>query len=151
MRKQQKRNDVDAFRKMQQLRKEFTTAKNLLQLILERELLREVHISYLMNLRDLFCYISPLYAYVQAEFDIQREVFAQRLHDAGIASVYEQTLETAGDAGTAMLVDDSTVVETDNVSGKPLRRAAPFKHELRFEDLVYPPVSVVHSACCENV
>ena len=148
MRKQQKRNDVDAFRKMQQLRKEFTTAKNLLQLILERELLREVHISFSMH---LFCYISPIYAHVQAEFDIQREVFAQRLHDAGIASVYEQTPETSGDADTAMLVDDSTAVETDNVSGKPLRRAAPFKHELRFEDLVYLPVSVVHSACCENV
>jgi hypothetical protein len=42
LRKQQKRNDIDAFRKMQQLRKEFATARNLLHLLLERELLREV-------------------------------------------------------------------------------------------------------------
>lgn len=42
LRKQQKRNDIDAFRKMQQLRREFATARDLLQLVLERELLREV-------------------------------------------------------------------------------------------------------------
>lgn len=84
LRKQQKRNDIEAFRyalfivdnkyrwsinytsiywrffcrKMQQLRKEFTTAKNLLQLILERELLREVR-----NAPDCFyrfVLISPM-------------------------------------------------------------------------------------------
>jgi len=60
LRKQQKRNDIDAFRKMQQLRKEFTTARNLMHLILERELLRE------------------------AEFDSQREVFEVRARELGI-------------------------------------------------------------------
>jgi hypothetical protein len=47
LRKQQKRNDIDAYRKMQQLRKEFATAKNLLSLVLERELLREVSLPAL--------------------------------------------------------------------------------------------------------
>lgn len=48
MRKQQKRNDIDAFRKMQQLRREFATARDLLQLVLERELLREVRFATLL-------------------------------------------------------------------------------------------------------
>eukprot|EP01038_Epipyxis_sp_PR26KG_P004496 gene4496-6352_t len=56
LRKQQKRNDVDAFRKMQQLRKEFSKAKSIMQLIVEREMLRE------------------------AEFDIQREIFDETVY-----------------------------------------------------------------------
>jgi len=82
----------------------------------------------------------------QAEFDIQRAVFEQRLHDAGISSVYEQVCDAseaavaADDAGSAMVVDEPAVTGADKLTGKPLHRAAPFKHELKFEDLVYPPV-----------
>ena len=42
LRKQQKRNDVESFRKMQQLRREFNKAKALTELIQERELLCQV-------------------------------------------------------------------------------------------------------------
>lgn len=42
LRKQHKRNDIESFRKMQQLRREFAQAQTLMQLIFERESLREV-------------------------------------------------------------------------------------------------------------
>ena len=42
LRRQHKRNDIIAFRKMQQLRREFSKATTLVQLVLEREMLREV-------------------------------------------------------------------------------------------------------------
>lgn len=42
LRRQHKRNDIIAFRKMQQLRREFSKATALVQLVLEREMLREV-------------------------------------------------------------------------------------------------------------
>jgi len=42
LRKQQRKNDLESFRKMQQLRREFARAKTLLQLVLEREMLKEV-------------------------------------------------------------------------------------------------------------
>eukprot|EP01034_Spumella_vulgaris_P030038 gene30038-37188_t len=83
LRKTQKRNDVEAFRKMQQLRKDFSRAKVLLELVLERETLRE------------------------ADFEVQREIFAQRLHD----------LDTS-----------------DHAEGsRPLRREVPFTHSLKFD------------------
>lgn len=37
-----RKNDIESFRKMQQLRKEFLQAKSILQLMLERELMNEV-------------------------------------------------------------------------------------------------------------
>lgn len=46
LRKQQKRNDVESFRKMQQLRREFNKAKALTELIQERELLCQVGNAY---------------------------------------------------------------------------------------------------------
>lgn len=42
LRRQHKRNDIIAFRKMQQLRREFSKVTALVQLVLEREMLREV-------------------------------------------------------------------------------------------------------------
>jgi len=57
LRKQHRKNDVDSFRKMQQLRKEFCRAHDLLCLLVERESLRE------------------------AELEIKKEVFEQTLWD----------------------------------------------------------------------
>lgn len=57
LRKQQRKNDLESFRKMQTLRYEFMRAKNLMQLVLERELLKE------------------------AELKIQQEIFEQTIHD----------------------------------------------------------------------
>ena len=45
LRKQQRKNDVESYRKMQQLRREFGKARELLQLVLERETLREAQFS----------------------------------------------------------------------------------------------------------
>lgn len=57
LRRQQKRNDMEAFRKMQYLRREFDKASLLLQCVLERE-----------NLN-------------QAAFQLQTEIFEQIIHD----------------------------------------------------------------------
>jgi hypothetical protein len=57
LRKQQRKNDLESFRKMQTLRYEFMRAKNMMQLVLERELLKE------------------------AELQIQQEIFEQTIHD----------------------------------------------------------------------
>jgi enhancer of polycomb-like protein len=57
LRKQQRKNDLESFRKMQTLKKEFNKAKILVQLVLEREKLHE------------------------AELEIQKEIFEQTLYD----------------------------------------------------------------------
>ncbi len=57
LRRQARKNDLESFRKMQQLRKEFGRARNLLQLVLERESLKE------------------------AELECQKEIFLQAIYD----------------------------------------------------------------------
>ena len=57
LRKQHRKNDLDAFRKMQQLRREFGKAHDLLCLLVERESLRE------------------------AELEVKKEIFEQTLWD----------------------------------------------------------------------
>ena len=57
LRKQTRKNDLESFRRLQQLRKEFGRAKILLQLVLEREMLTE------------------------AEAEIQKEIFEQSIYD----------------------------------------------------------------------
>lgn len=57
LRRQHRKNDFESFRKMQQLRKEFGRARILLQLLQERERLRE------------------------AELEIQKEIFEQTIYD----------------------------------------------------------------------
>ncbi len=60
---------------MQQLRKEFSKAKVLLELVLEREMLREVRpLETALDCNWLSCC-------VQAEFTVQREIFAQEVFD----------------------------------------------------------------------
>ncbi len=93
---------------------------------------------------------------MQAEFDIQREVFEQNLFDAGLSPLYGNEASSpspdplAGFAvtlGTDIAAADANIAEanpmagaTEDQTGKPRRRTAPYKHALRFEDLVYPPV-----------
>lgn len=45
LRRQQRKNDIEAYRKMQKLRKEFERARELLQLVLEREMLSEASLE----------------------------------------------------------------------------------------------------------
>mmetsp|Transcript_23137 Transcript_23137/g.33901 ORF Transcript_23137/g.33901 Transcript_23137/m.33901 type:complete len:655 (-) Transcript_23137:198-2162(-) len=58
-----RKNDLQSFRKLQSLRKEFGKARVLLQLVLERELLK------------------------QAELRVQEEIFHQRLRDLGCTTI----------------------------------------------------------------
>ena len=67
LRKQHRKNDLDAFRKMQQLRREFGRAYDLLCLLVERESLRE------------------------AELEINKEIFEQTLWDINHARVTTPT------------------------------------------------------------
>ena len=88
-------------------------------------------------------------------------MFEQSLFDAGLSPLYgiEATSPspdpltafaatigsmgtggTAGDANIAITESSTTAGVTDDQTGKPRRRAAPYRHTLRFEDLVYPPV-----------
>lgn len=53
LRKQQRKNDVEAYRKMQQLRREFGRARELLQLVHERETLRETEITFQREIFEL--------------------------------------------------------------------------------------------------
>jgi hypothetical protein len=57
LRKQTRKNDVESFRKLQQIKKDFSRAQVLIQLVLERETLKE------------------------AEFHIQKEIFDQAIFD----------------------------------------------------------------------
>jgi hypothetical protein len=110
LRKTQKRNDVEAFRKMQQLRKDFSKAKVLLELVLERETLREVSHEQPVNNCAMMVFT------VKADFEVQREIFDQRLHDMRVGDQPEDI--------------------------RPRRREAPFTHSLKFEH--FDPVSACY-------
>jgi len=61
LRRQYRKNDLDSFRKMQQLRKEFLQAKSIFQLMLEREKLGEVSYKYRIVYSFLLLTISALF------------------------------------------------------------------------------------------
>lgn len=114
----------------------------------------------------IYCWFYLLFL-LQAEFDIQREVFEQRLFDSGLPSL-ELDAEVATGPGTATATATATATDgaenlplstagsisgpvcassgpegttpTASASSRRLRRAVPYRHELQFEDLVYPPV-----------
>ena len=53
LRRQQRKNDIEAYRKMQQLRREFGRARELLQLVLERESLNEYSLTLQRSIHEL--------------------------------------------------------------------------------------------------
>ncbi|KAJ1426439.1 hypothetical protein B484DRAFT_83836 [Ochromonadaceae sp. CCMP2298] len=122
---------------MQKLRREFMEARVLVNLILERELLRE------------------------AEFRIQREVFDQQMHDALLDGTGTGTGGTGGNvksgiagagAGVGVGVglgvgvgvgahvpSPQGVQAPSSSSGR--RQEVPYRHSLQFPHLLYPPVA----------
>lgn len=107
LRRQQKRNDLESFRKLKQIRLEFGQARVLTQLVIEREKCRE------------------------AALEVQRHVFEQTLFDAGLASLLPADTSPAPTVAPVDAAADSTA------SVEPKRRCAtPFKHSLTFSHLL---------------
>lgn len=123
-------------------------------------MVRSAHLALRLLYYTLFHCPHIFYSFLaQAEFDIQREAFEQGLYDAGLSPLYgveaatpspdsAYTAATASDANMANIsgVDPVGVVGSeDGNTAKPRRRTVPYRHSLKFEDLVYPPVRVLYS------
>lgn len=119
LRRQQKRNDLESFRKLQQIRREFGQARVLTQLVIEREKCRE------------------------AALEVATQVFEQRLFDAGLASLIPPpapvtTAPVSNTVAKPVAVGDSAAKSGGNsTSSVPRRCATPYKHSLIYEHLLF--------------
>jgi enhancer of polycomb-like protein len=102
LRKQQKKNDIESFRRMRQMRQEFQKARDLLLLVLEREKLKEV--------RDLKSRKLTLFfnCELKAELDVRMRIFEHnlRLVDGETAIHYPRSAN--GDS-----IESKVVAESD--------------------------------------
>ena len=82
-------------RKMQSLRREFARARVLMELVLERELLKKVKYAKIYILIR-FVWVYHLFCILKADMELSREIFEQHLRNLS---------EKAGGAGKELLVE----------------------------------------------
>ena len=109
LRKAHRKNDLEGFRRMQQLRKEFIKAQELLQLVVEREKLK------------------------LAALDVRHEIFEQALYDLNPSMAPASSVAKENGADTSV----STNAAGGDLLVPIPRRKTPWRYKLEYEHLLH--------------